>query len=255
MSIPTNGITPEVIRGVMPPYHLSPDLLARHLRRPPGAPARHHPRLAPGPPHPPGPRKSPPQTGQCRAGPHRRRDPHHPRAGRHLRRSAPTRPAISRPDVPPRPHRRRPACAPPIGCAARWPATSKSRSPSSAPSTRTRSISPPRRDVAAATPANPPTRPPPHPHPSRRPTPPRPRPRPIQPRRSPTRSRRHHRSSRRSPPSRPIPRHHPQTPRHLRRTAPPAPTRMFEPLDQGPGYTREVLRRRTPADPLPEPAE
>ena len=29
---------------------------------------------------------------------------------------------------------------------------------------------------------------------------------------------------------------------------------MFEQLDQGPGYTREVLRRRTAADPLPEPA-
>ena len=27
MSIPSNGITPEVIRGVMPPYHLSLDLL------------------------------------------------------------------------------------------------------------------------------------------------------------------------------------------------------------------------------------
>jgi len=44
---------------------------------------------------------------------------------------------------------------------------------------------------------------------------------------------------------------------------PPAPPRtrpaganwMFEQLDQGPGYTREVLRRRTAADPLPEPAE
>jgi hypothetical protein len=44
---------------------------------------------------------------------------------------------------------------------------------------------------------------------------------------------------------------------------PPAPPRtrpagadwMIEHLDQGPGYTREVLRRRTPADPLPEPAE
>jgi hypothetical protein len=30
---------------------------------------------------------------------------------------------------------------------------------------------------------------------------------------------------------------------------------MIEHLDQGPGYTREVLRRRTAADPLPEPAE
>jgi hypothetical protein len=46
-------------------------------------------------------------------------------------------------------------------------------------------------------------------------------------------------------------------------TTPPAPpsTRpagahwMIEHLDQGPGYTREVPRRRTAADPLPEPAE
>jgi len=30
---------------------------------------------------------------------------------------------------------------------------------------------------------------------------------------------------------------------------------MIEQLDQGPGYTREVLRRRTVADPLPDPAE
>jgi hypothetical protein len=44
---------------------------------------------------------------------------------------------------------------------------------------------------------------------------------------------------------------------------PPAPPRtrpagadwMIEHLDQGPGYTREVLRRRTPADPAREPAE
>src|SRR5580658_783607 len=28
MSTPSNGITPEVIRDFMPPYHLSPDLLA-----------------------------------------------------------------------------------------------------------------------------------------------------------------------------------------------------------------------------------
>ncbi len=32
MAIASNGITPEVIRGVMPPYHLSPDLLAGTLR-------------------------------------------------------------------------------------------------------------------------------------------------------------------------------------------------------------------------------
>ncbi len=32
MPLSSNGITPEVIRGVMPPYHLSPDLLAGTLR-------------------------------------------------------------------------------------------------------------------------------------------------------------------------------------------------------------------------------
>ena len=31
MSIPSNGITPEVIRQVMPPYHLSADLLEATL--------------------------------------------------------------------------------------------------------------------------------------------------------------------------------------------------------------------------------
>jgi hypothetical protein len=39
------------------------------------------------------------------------------------------------------------------------------------------------------------------------------------------------------------------------RTRPAGPNWMIEHLDQGPGYTREVLRRRTPADSLPEPAE
>jgi hypothetical protein len=39
------------------------------------------------------------------------------------------------------------------------------------------------------------------------------------------------------------------------RTRPAGPDWMIEHLDQGPGYTREVLRRRTAADPLPEPAE
>ena len=38
------------------------------------------------------------------------------------------------------------------------------------------------------------------------------------------------------------------------RTRPAAPDWVFEKLDQGPGYSREVLRRRTAADPLPEPA-
>ena len=41
MSQPSNGITPEVIRQVMPPYQLSPDLLQATLaaipRPPPGA--------------------------------------------------------------------------------------------------------------------------------------------------------------------------------------------------------------------------
>src|SRR5277367_4872574 len=38
MSIPSNGITPEVIRGVMPPYHLSPDLLAATIAALPAPP-------------------------------------------------------------------------------------------------------------------------------------------------------------------------------------------------------------------------
>src|SRR5277367_4496851 len=39
MSQPSNGITPEVIRGVMPPYHLSPDLLAATIAALPAPPA------------------------------------------------------------------------------------------------------------------------------------------------------------------------------------------------------------------------
>jgi hypothetical protein len=42
----------------------------------------------------------------------------------------------------------------------------------------------------------------------------------------------------------------PKTPR----TRPAGADWVYEQLDQGPGYSREVLRRRTPADPLPEPA-
>src|SRR5580698_9545015 len=41
MTTPSNGITPEVIRDFMPPYHLSPDLLAATIaalpRPPPGS--------------------------------------------------------------------------------------------------------------------------------------------------------------------------------------------------------------------------
>jgi hypothetical protein len=39
------------------------------------------------------------------------------------------------------------------------------------------------------------------------------------------------------------------------RTRPAGPDWVFEQLDEGPGYSRQVLRRRTAADPLPEPAE
>ena len=39
------------------------------------------------------------------------------------------------------------------------------------------------------------------------------------------------------------------------RTRPAGPDWVFERLDQGLGYSREVLRRRTAADPLPDPAE
>src|SRR5271170_3112156 len=38
MSQPSNGITPEIIRGVMPPYHLSPDLLAATIAALPAPP-------------------------------------------------------------------------------------------------------------------------------------------------------------------------------------------------------------------------
>jgi hypothetical protein len=38
MTIPANGINPEVIRSVMPPYHLSPDLLAATIAALPAPP-------------------------------------------------------------------------------------------------------------------------------------------------------------------------------------------------------------------------
>src|SRR5580658_1855270 len=51
MSEPSNGITPEVIRSVMPPYQLSPDLLQATLAALPRAPqdattASRHARIA-----------------------------------------------------------------------------------------------------------------------------------------------------------------------------------------------------------------
>src|ERR1700728_1436534 len=38
MSIPSNGFTPEVIREIMPPYHLSPDLMAATMAALPAPP-------------------------------------------------------------------------------------------------------------------------------------------------------------------------------------------------------------------------
>ena len=53
-------------------------------------------------------------------------------------------------------------------------------------------------------------------------------------------------------PSDPAPQ--PAQPPATPRTRPAGANWMIEQLDQGPGYTREVLRPRTAADPLPEPA-
>jgi len=53
----------------------------------------------------------------------------------------------------------------------------------------------------------------------------------------------------------PDPASQPDQPPAPPRTRPAGANWVFEPLDQGPGYSREVLRRRTAADPLPEPAE
>jgi hypothetical protein len=61
----------------------------------------------------------------------------------------------------------------------------------------------------------------------------------------------HHAQPARSP----APTTHPEEPPAPPATRPAGPDWIIEQLDQGPGYTREVLRRRTPADPLPEPAE
>jgi hypothetical protein len=46
----------------------------------------------------------------------------------------------------------------------------------------------------------------------------------------------------------------PNQPEAARRIRPAGATSVFELLDQGPGYTREILRPRTAADPLPESA-
>jgi hypothetical protein len=46
----------------------------------------------------------------------------------------------------------------------------------------------------------------------------------------------------------------PTQPPAARRIRPAGPTSVYELLDQGPGYTREILRRRTATDPLPESA-
>ena len=46
----------------------------------------------------------------------------------------------------------------------------------------------------------------------------------------------------------------PTQPPAARRIRPAGPTSVYELLDQGPGYTREILRRRTATDPLPGPA-
>src|SRR5271170_1289719 len=51
----------------------------------------------------------------------------------------------------------------------------------------------------------------------------------------------------------PDPATQPTQPPVARRIRPVGATSVFELLDQGPGYTREVLRPRTAADPLPEP--
>jgi hypothetical protein len=45
----------------------------------------------------------------------------------------------------------------------------------------------------------------------------------------------------------------PDQPTETPRTRPAGADWVYEQLDQGPGYTREVLRRRTAADPVPEP--
>jgi hypothetical protein len=96
----------------------------------------------------------------------------------------------------------------------------------------------------------PPAAPPDQPPPDLTPPPPRPDPTPAipdpqpapppQPQAQPARS--------------PDPTTHPGEPPAPPRTGPAGANWTFEQLDQGPGYTRVVLRRRTAADPLPEPA-
>ena len=75
MSQPSNGITPEVIRGVMPPYQLSPDLLQATFAAIPRTTAGRHHRLAPRPHRAADPGDLRADARQRRPGAHRRPDP------------------------------------------------------------------------------------------------------------------------------------------------------------------------------------
>ena len=59
MSLPSNGITQDVIREMMPPYHLSPDLLEATLAALPPPPPDAVRGLAAGAPRAAGRRRSP----------------------------------------------------------------------------------------------------------------------------------------------------------------------------------------------------
>jgi hypothetical protein len=264
MSIPSNGITPEVIRGAMQPYRLSPDLMAATIAALPAPPpdstttwrqdriTRQLQEIA---------ALKPADAAQahiaaqilttreladaftaraqapnleinqmCRLG----------RTGAELLRSAAAldRTLARHQQMP------TPFCGTIIEDEVDIPAleaiwASGTPAPTSADAPASTTITPP-----PATPKPAPSRPgpralvpavnPPEPRPDAQPTPP--------------------------PPLQAQPAHSPDPatqsdqPAGAPRTRPAGANWVFESLDQGPGYSREVLRPRTAADPVPEPA-
>jgi hypothetical protein len=265
MATPSNGITPEVIRDFMPPYHLNPDLLAATIAALPRPPADsttawRQTRLARlfqeiSDLHPADAAQARlaaqllttrelADAFTARAHTPNLEDNQMWRLGRTadalLRSAAGLERTLARRqklpsaffgvviqdevDIP--------------ALEAIWasgiPASAGTGSPASAGAT-TATTPPPAtpQPATALGPVDPRPDPPPNPEPTP-PTPPQPQAQPDQ-----------------SPDPTTQPGEPPATPR----MRPAGPDWVIQPLDQGPGYTREVLRRRTAADPLPEPAE
>jgi outer membrane biosynthesis protein TonB len=273
MTIPSNGITPEVIRGVMPPYRLSPDLLAATLAAfpapPPGSTTawlqtrvtRVVQEIADLKPadalqarmaaqlittrelahtftlHAQAPNLEPIQ--RCRLG---------HTAAELLRSAAMLDRTLARHQQMPTPFFGDviqdevdiPALATIWASAIPAAASAATTAPTPPPATPPPATPPPatsrpapQAPIPPVAPTDPPLNSPPAPQPDPEPTPP---PAHAQPAQSPA----------------PVPQ--PDRPPATPRTRPAGANWVIEHLDQGPGYTREILRPRTAADPKPKPA-